>query len=64
MPPFRPQAVYAGKLAYLPDTALAQARKCRRRGKRSSAFDNARYRAKGRKSLLENYLTDSIHVKC
>lgn len=32
--------------------------------KKSSAFDNAEYRAAGRKSLLENYLTDSIHVKC
>lgn len=32
--------------------------------KKSSAFDNAEYRAAGQKSLLENYLTDSIHVKC
>ncbi len=34
------------------------------RSKKSSAFDNALHCAKGRKSLLENYLTDSIHVKC
>jgi hypothetical protein len=31
---------------------------------KSSAFDNAGNRARGQKSLLDNYLTDSIHVKC
>ena len=30
----------------------------------SSAFDNAQKIAEGQNSLLENYLTDSIHVKC
>lgn len=29
-----------------------------------SAFDNGAPRARGQKSLLVNYLTDSIHVKC
>jgi hypothetical protein len=32
--------------------------------KKSSAFDNVLNGAEGQKSLLDNYLTDSIHVKC
>ena len=59
-----PHSWWHAKVFHGPNFGAQCLCKLRRIAKKSSAFDNVRNRAEGQKSLLDNYLTDSIHVKC